>query len=285
MDRGLLTIKEPGSLPLITEISDRNESPAVGGPSSAVFLYLCHLKIKTMRIALLGYGKMGKAIEEIALERGHEIVLKVNEDNLADFTKENVQRADVAIEFTNPHSAYANVKQALGFGVPVVSGSTGWTERLPEIEAFASANNATFLYASNFSVGVNIFFEVNKRLAALMAPHQEYRVTMEEIHHTQKKDAPSGTAITLAEQVLEMIPRKTKWVNDDSAADNELPIISKRIDPAPGTHIVRYSSPIDDIEIIHTAHNRKGFATGAVLAAEFIKDKKGIFSMKEVLGL
>lgn len=238
-----------------------------------------------MRIALLGYGKMGKAIEEIALERGHEIVLKVNEENLEDFTKANLLKADVAIEFTNPHSAYTNVKQALGFGVPVVSGSTGWTGKLSEIEAYCKEQNGSFLYASNFSVGVNIFFEVNKRLAVLMAPHKEYDVTMEEIHHTQKKDAPSGTAITLAEQVLERIPRKTRWVNETAAAPDELAIISKRIDPAPGTHTVKYSSSIDDIEIIHTAHNRKGFATGAVLAAEFIKDKKGIFSMKEVLGL
>jgi 4-hydroxy-tetrahydrodipicolinate reductase len=191
----------------------------------------------------------------------------------------------VAIEFTNPHSAYDNVKQTIGFGVPVVSGSTGWTDRLGEIEAFAGEQNGTLLYASNFSVGVNIFFELNKRLAALMAPHQEYEVMMEEIHHTQKKDAPSGTAITLAEQVLASFPRKKNWVNEAASAADQLSIISKRIDPAPGTHIVKYSSPIDDIEIIHTAHNRKGFATGAVLAAEFIKDKKGIFSMKEVLGL
>lgn len=238
-----------------------------------------------MRIALLGYGKMGKAIEEIAIQRGHEIVLKVNEENLGDFTKENLQRADVAIEFTSPHSAFENIRQTIGFGVPVVSGSTGWTERLDELQAFCKDNNGSFLYASNFSVGVNIFFEINKRLAALMAPHSEYEVTMEEIHHTQKKDAPSGTAITLAEQVLEFLPRKNKWVNNAGAAADQLAIISKRIDPAPGTHIVKYSSPIDDIEITHTAHNRKGFATGAVLAAEFIKDKKGIFSMKEVLGL
>ncbi|MET0462911.1 MAG: 4-hydroxy-tetrahydrodipicolinate reductase [Chitinophagaceae bacterium] len=238
-----------------------------------------------MRIALLGYGKMGKAIEEIALQRGHEIVLKVNEENLADFTQENVSKADVAIEFTNPHSAFDNVKQTLAFGVPVVSGSTGWIEKLGEIESFCQQHNGSFLYASNFSVGVNIFFELNKKLASLMAPHPEYEVSMEEIHHTQKKDAPSGTAITLAEHALELLPGKNKWVNDTTPAGNELVIISKRIDPAPGTHIVKYASAIDDIEIIHTAHNRKGFATGAVLAAEFIKDKKGIFSMKEVLGL
>jgi 4-hydroxy-tetrahydrodipicolinate reductase len=238
-----------------------------------------------MRIALIGYGKMGKAIEEIALEKGHQIVLKINDENLADFTKDNVLKADVAIEFTGPHSAYANVRQLLDWGIPVVSGSTGWIEQLNEMTTFCKENNGSFLYASNFSVGVNLFFELNKTLAQLMAPHTEYNVSMEEIHHTQKKDAPSGTAITLAEQILEQLKQKTKWVNDTAGNNTELPIFSKRIDPAPGTHIVKYSSPIDDIEIIHTAHNRKGFASGAVLAAEFIHDKKGIFTMKEVLGL
>lgn len=238
-----------------------------------------------MKIALIGYGKMGKAIEEIALERKHTIVLKVNDENLGDFTKENVSKADVAIEFTGPHTAYDNIKGIIDFGVPVVSGSTGWTERIHEINKYCTEKNCSFLYASNFSVGVNVFFELNKKLASLMAPHKEYAISMEEIHHTQKKDAPSGTAITLAEQILERAPQKKKWVNHASNEASELPIISKREDPAPGTHSIKYSSSIDDIEIIHTAHNRKGFALGAVLAAEFIKDKKGIFSMKEVLGL
>jgi 4-hydroxy-tetrahydrodipicolinate reductase len=238
-----------------------------------------------MRIALLGYGKMGKAIEEIAVQKGHEVVLKIDVNNVNEFTKENLQKADVAIEFTGPHTAYDNIKKALDFGVPVVSGSTGWTERLPEMEKYCLEVNSAFLYASNFSIGVNIFFEVNKRLAALMAPHKEYNVEMEEIHHTAKKDAPSGTAITLAEQILERVKNKKKWVNEESANIADLSIISKRIDPAPGTHTIKYSSPIDDIEIIHTAHNRQGFASGAVLAAEFLKGKKGIFSMKDVLGL
>lgn len=238
-----------------------------------------------MNIALIGYGKMGKAIEEIALERGHKIVLKINDENLKDFTKENTGKADVAIEFTSPHSAFDNIKKIIEYGVPVVCGSTGWTERINEINDYCKEQNGSFLYASNFSVGVNIFFELNKKLAALMAPHAEYNISMEEIHHTQKKDAPSGTAITLAEQILEQVQRKTKWVNEQSNDAAELPIISKREDPAPGTHSIKYSSPIDDIEIIHTAHNRQGFALGAVLAAEFIKGKKGIFSMKEVLGL
>jgi len=238
-----------------------------------------------MKIALIGYGKMGKAIEEIALKRGHQVVLKIDFDNQAAFTKENLQQADVAIEFTGPHSAAENVLRCLGYGIPLVCGSTGWLARWDEAKNLCDKNNGTLLYASNFSVGVNLFFEINKYVAALISRHPEYDVVMEEIHHTQKKDAPSGTAITLAEQVLEHITTKKKWVNGSAANAAELPIISKRIDPAPGTHSIRYTSAIDDIEIIHTAHSREGFATGAVLAAEFIAGKKGIFSMKEVLGL
>jgi 4-hydroxy-tetrahydrodipicolinate reductase len=238
-----------------------------------------------MNIALIGYGKMGKAIEEIAVERGHTIVLKVNDENLEDFTKANVSKADVAIEFSGPDSAYNNINATIDFGVPVVSGSTGWTDRINEINKHCVEKNGAFLYASNFSVGVNIFFELNKKLATLVAPHTEYAVSLEEIHHTQKKDAPSGTAITLAEQILEQIQQKKNWVNYASNNVSELSIISKREDPAPGTHSIKYSSSIDDIEIIHTAHNRKGFALGAVLAAEFIKGKKGIFNMKDVLGI
>ena len=238
-----------------------------------------------MNIALIGYGKMGKAIEEIAVQRGHVIVLKIDENNLADFNAEKMATADVAIEFTGPHTALANIKKAVGFGIPLVCGSTGWTERMEEVNQLVKETNGTFLYASNFSIGVNIFFEINKKLAALMAPHKEYEVILEEVHHTQKKDAPSGTAITLAEQVLNEIKRKKRWVNELSDNPEDLEIISQREDPAPGTHHVKYSSAVDDIEIIHTAHNRKGFAAGAVLAAEYIKDKKGIFRMKDVLGL
>lgn len=238
-----------------------------------------------MRIALLGYGKMGRAIEEIAIGKGHTVVLKIDEHNQSDFTRENISQADVAIEFTGPHSACDNIKKAIGLGIPVVSGSTGWTERMDEIKAYCRQQDGAFLYSSNFSIGVNIFFEVNKKLAALMAPHPEYEVRMEEIHHTQKKDAPSGTAITLAEQILEQVTRKQKWVNEETPDAAALPIISKRIDPAPGTHSIRYSSAIDDIEIIHTAHSRHGFASGAVLAAEFLNGKKGIFGMRDVLNL
>jgi len=252
-----------------------------------VLTFHLHLPVikKAMKIALIGYGKMGKTIEHIALQRGHDIVLKIDVSNAADFTADNLRKADVAIEFTSPHSAYDNVMQCLSAGVPVVCGSTGWLDRLEEVEQYCRANNGSFLYASNFSVGVNIFFEINKRLAELMAPHPGYTVHMEEVHHTQKLDAPSGTAVTLAEQVLERMARKTGWVNHESADASVLPIISKRQDPAPGIHTVTYSSDIDTIEITHTAHNRDGFATGAVLAAEFLPGRKGIFGMKEVLGL
>ena len=238
-----------------------------------------------MKIALIGYGKMGKAIEEIAVSRGHEIVLKIDEYNLAEFNKKNVSSADVAIEFTGPHSAYDNVKKALEFDVPLVCGSTGWLDHLDEIKKLCMERGGSFIYASNFSVGVNIFFEINKKLATLMAHQKDYEVQVTEIHHTQKKDAPSGTAITIAEQILENLKRKKTWVNHVSDNPKELEILSERIDPAPGIHKIKYSSAVDDIEIIHTAHSRQGFALGAVLAAEHIKDKKGIFSMKDVLGL
>lgn len=227
---------------------------------------------------------MGKAIEEIALQRNHQVVLKIDVDNKHEFTKDNIAKADVAIEFTSPHSAFENVKQLLEWNTPVVCGSTGWAERLDEIERLCKEKKGSFIHTSNFSVGVNIFFELNKKLASLMLSHPEYKVSMEEIHHTTKKDAPSGTALTLAEQILAQLPAKKKWVNEETNKPEELGIVSKRIDPAPGTHIIRYKSPIDEIEITHTAHSRTGFATGAVLAAEFINDKKGIFSMKDVLG-
>lgn len=237
-----------------------------------------------MKIALIGYGKMGKAIEEIALSRGHSIVLKVSIDNLEDNTVARIKEADLAIEFTGPESAYDNIIRCLDAGVPVVSGSTGWLSRLEEVKQYCQKQNGAFLYASNFSVGVNIFFEVNKRLAALMASHPDYNVQITEIHHTEKKDAPSGTAITLAEQVLEKIKRKKEWVNHISDNLDELEILSERKDPAPGIHTIEYSSAIDTITITHTAHNRRGFATGAVLAAEFIAGKKGIYKMSDVLG-
>ncbi|HUR65931.1 MAG TPA: dihydrodipicolinate reductase C-terminal domain-containing protein, partial [Chitinophagaceae bacterium] len=200
-----------------------------------------------MKIALIGYGKMGKAIEEIALQRGHQVALIIDQPNLHEFTRENMATVDAAIEFTGPHSALENIKKCLEWDVPVVCGSTGWTERLEEMKIKCADKNGSFIYSSNYSVGVNIFFELNKRLAALMADHKEYEVLLEEIHHTQKKDAPSGTAITLAEQVLASIKRKKKWVNELSDNPEDLEIISRRVDPAPGTHSVKYSSAIDDI--------------------------------------
>ncbi len=238
-----------------------------------------------MKIALIGYGKMGKAIEGIAVQKGHEVILKIDVDNQGELNKTNLSKADVVIEFTGPHSAFDNIMKCLQAGVPVVSGSTGWLDKYDEVKKYGESVKGTLLYASNFSIGVNIFFEVNKRLAQLMSSHPEYDITMTETHHTQKKDAPSGTAITLAEGIIAAVPRKKLWVNHISDNIDELEIISERTDPAPGTHKVRYYSSIDEIEITHTAHNRMGFAMGAVLAAEFIHNKKGIFSMKDVLGM
>ena len=237
-----------------------------------------------MKIALIGYGKMGKAIEEIALQKGHTICLTIDLYNLEDLTKENLQKADVAIEFTSPENAANNILQCFDAGVPVVCGTTGWLNNFDKVKDICIEENGSFLYASNFSIGVNIFFELNKKLSELMSK-QDYKVTIEETHHTQKKDAPSGTAITIAEQIIKELSHKKQWVNQESNNAEDLSIISHRIDPAAGTHAVKYSSDVDNIEIIHTAHNRNGFANGAVLAAEFIRGKKGIFSMKDVLGI
>ncbi len=237
-----------------------------------------------MNIALVGYGKMGKIIEEVAVSRGHQVNVKIDINNLDEFNASNFSSVDAAIEFTGPHTAFENVLKCIALGTPIVCGSTGWLENLPAVEQSCTQKNGSFLYASNFSVGVNIFFEVNKKLAQLMEGQQQYNISITEIHHTQKKDAPSGTAITLAEQVLANNSRKSMWVNDVAPADNELLIKSERIDPYPGLHEVKYSSEIDDIQIIHNAHSRNGFALGAVLAAEFIHGKKGIFTMKDVLG-
>ena len=237
-----------------------------------------------MNIALIGYGKMGKAIETIAKERGHRIALIIDQQNLQYLTKENLQKIDVAIEFTGPHSAVSNLSNCINAGTPVVCGSTGWLQQWDEIKNLCQQQQGALIYASNFSVGVNLFFELNKQLAVLMNNHPAYKISVEETHHTEKKDAPSGTAISLAEQILQQISRKKNWTMA-SPADDEILISSKRIDPAPGTHTIKYSSAIDDIEITHTAHNRIGFATGAVLAAEFLLNKTGLFSMKDVLGI
>jgi 4-hydroxy-tetrahydrodipicolinate reductase len=238
-----------------------------------------------MNIALIGYGKMGHAIEEAAIKRGHSVVLRITSANKHEMDAAHLQQADVAIEFTGPGSARANVLQCLSAGINVVCGTTGWNEHLPEAEAKAREKQAAFLQASNFSVGVNIFFEVNKLLASLMNKCAGYDVVIDETHHTEKKDAPSGTAITLAHQITERLDNKRRWVLNDFNEQDAIPILAHRVDHVPGTHKVTYSSSIDDIEITHTAHNRNGFALGAVLAAEYIDGRQGIYTMKDVLGI
>lgn len=237
-----------------------------------------------MKIALIGYGKMGRAIEEIAVQKGHEIGLVLQSTNPISSNMEKLASCDVAIEFTNPQSAPDNIRSCIDAGVPVVCGSTGWLEQWDETVSYCQQKNGTMLAASNFSIGVNIFFEVNRQLAKLMYKQEEYDVHIEEIHHTQKKDTPSGTSITIAEDIILLNSRKSGWSIDPVNDKQMLQIKSLRQDPAPGTHTVYYRSGIDDISITHTAHNRKGFAGGAVMAAEFIHGKKGIFSMKDVLG-
>ena len=232
-----------------------------------------------MKIALLGYGKMGKTIEQIALSRGHEITLKVDKDT----ENYSLDHIDVAIDFSTPDAAVANISNCINHNIPVISGTTGWLEQYDEVLALCKEKDGSFLYASNFSLGVNIFFELNRTLAKLMANRPEYNISMEEIHHTQKLDAPSGTAITLAEDIIKNSKYGT-WTLD-AAKSKELHINSKRIDSVPGTHDVTYTSAVDTIEIRHTAHNREGFALGAVIAAEWIAEKKGVFSMKDVLNI
>jgi 4-hydroxy-tetrahydrodipicolinate reductase len=238
-----------------------------------------------MKIALIGYGKMGKEIERIALRRGHEIALIIDINNQHDLTVENLKKADVAIEFTIPSSAIENYKQCFEAGIPVVSGTTGWLDKKEEVYSLCKSKNGTFLYASNFSVGVNILFSINEKLAQLMGPRDEYKVEIKEIHHTQKLDAPSGTAITLAEDIIKNIPAKTKWVNEKTEKDDEVEIISGREGQVPGYHAVKYESDVDTIEIIHNAKSRAGLALGAVLAAEFSFGKKGILGMNDLLNL
>jgi len=237
-----------------------------------------------MKIALIGYGKMGKAIHEIALQKNIDVALIIDVDNRNKITKEELQKVDVAIEFTSPHTAVENIKWCFDADVPVVVGSTGWTNELEDIKELARQKNKAFLFAPNFSIGVNIFFEVNRYLAQIMNQHEEYDITLEEIHHTEKKDAPSGTGLHAALDILKRVKRKTSWENNTSEKQEVLPIISKREDNVPGTHLVTYESSIDRIDLIHTAHNRKGFAGGALLAAEWLVGKKGAYSMEDVLG-
>ena len=232
-----------------------------------------------MKIALLGYGRMGKEIEKIALSRGHEIVIKKDVDNKIDITL-----ADVAIDFSIPTSAFNNITDCINNNVPVISGTTGWLEKYEDAVALCKEKNSAFIYASNYSLGVNIFFELNKQLAKMMRSLEDYNISMEEIHHTKKLDAPSGTAITLAEGIIEN-SAKDNWELGDKTSEENIPIMAKRIPEVPGTHSVWYDSEVDSIEIKHTAHNRKGFALGAVVAAEWIIGKKGVFTMKDVLNI
>jgi 4-hydroxy-tetrahydrodipicolinate reductase len=237
-----------------------------------------------MKIILLGYGKMGRAIEQEALSRGHEVVLKVDEHNSEKITLSDLQQADVAIEFSRPEAAFDNIQRCIEAGLPVVSGTTGWLDQMESIKSYCDQKGGAFLYASNFSIGVNLFFQLNKTLTKLMASYPQYQPRMEEIHHTQKLDAPSGTAITLAKGLLENYPSKSSWVLGPSTDEQALVINAKRIDLVPGTHTISWDSEVDSIEIKHTAHSRKGFVVGALLAAEWLVGKKGCFGMEDVLG-
>jgi len=244
-----------------------------------------------MKIALLGYGKMGKIIEKIATDRNHEIVLTIDHDNLADLTVENLKKADVAIEFSTPDSVLNNIQKCLEAQLPIIVGTTGWYGSLQQIKNDCEKYNSALLYASNFSVGVNIFFHVNQFLAKLMNKYPYYDVQVEEIHHVHKLDSPSGTAMTIAEGIIENLDAKSEWINvlqqtteeiDKPVKNNQVLIESLRIDSVPGTHTVIYDSEVDSIEFKHTAHNRSGFALGAVLAAEWINGKKGFFTAKDM---
>lgn len=233
-----------------------------------------------MKIILLGYGKMGRIIEQVALERGHQIAGRIDVDNLYEFDSVH---GDVVIEFSHPDAAFENVSRCLSRNLPVVCGTTGWLKRRSEIDALCREMNGTFFYASNYSLGVNLFFKMNEQLAKMMNSFPEYDISMDEIHHAEKKDAPSGTAITLAESILKNVSRKKTWVNKKTGKPDNLFIGSFRIDQVPGTHVVKYESPIDDIEIKHTAHSREGFGRGAVMVAEWVRDKKGVLSMDDYL--
>ena len=232
-----------------------------------------------MKIALLGYGRMGKEIEKIAISRGHEIVIKTDRSDTY-----NINLAEVAIDFSVPTSAFNNITNCFKNNIPVISGTTGWLEKYEDALAICKKENGAFIYASNFSLGVNIFFELNNQLAKMMRQLKDYNVSIEEIHHTKKLDAPSGTAITLAESVIEN-SNFTNWELDKKSNEKALPIFAKRIPEVPGTHTVSYDSSIDEIQIKHTAKNRQGFALGAVIAAEWLANKKGVFTMKDVLNI
>ncbi len=236
-----------------------------------------------MKIALSGYGKMGKEIEKIALNRGHEIVVTFNDPDDWTGKEEQLAKADVAIEFSMPHSVVSNIFKCFDADVPMVVGTTGWFGQLEHVKQVCRKHNKSIFYASNFSIGVNLFFEVNKVLAKLMNEHEEYEVSIQETHHTSKIDSPSGTAIKLANDIIDGLDRQDVWSNNRSDKEYELEVISHREENVPGTHVVKYESEIDDIELTHTAKSRVGFAKGAVLAAEWLADKKGVFTMNDLL--
>lgn len=238
-----------------------------------------------MNIAILGYGKMGKEIEKAAIERNHSISLIIDINNQSDLNKKNLSNVDVAVDFSLPDSAYSNILKCFELNTPVVSGTTGWLNKFEEIIAICKENNKTFFYAANFSLGVNIFMQLNKYLAGIMNLYSDYEITMEETHHTQKLDAPSGTAIKLANDIIPVINRKNKWELNKASDDNSIKITSIRKDNITGIHKVTYNSPVDTIEIQHSSKSRKGLALGAVLAAEFIKDKKGYYTINDLLRL
>lgn len=242
-----------------------------------------------MKIALLGYGKMGQIIERFALERGHEVVLKINSSNLDDLSLANLSKADVAIDFSIPDATIGNIYRCFEANVPIVVGSTGWYGQLQEVKDECLASNNTLLYGSNFSIGVNIFFHINQVLAKVMNNFPAYDVQVEEIHHTQKLDSPSGTAMTIAEGIIDALDNKKEWVNElvgtpfeDVIKKDQVLIESHRIEHVPGTHTVVYSSEVDDIEIKHTAHNRAGFALGAIVAAEWLQNKQGFYNIADI---
>ncbi len=242
-----------------------------------------------MKIALLGFGKMGQIVEQMALQRGHEVVLKISIDNPYDLTRENLKRADVAIDFSAPDAVLHNIYACFDADVPLVVGTTGWYGKLQEVKDACNKSNSTMLYGSNFSIGVNLFFKLNSFLSKLMNDYPAYDVQLEETHHTQKLDAPSGTAITLAEGVIEGLERKDEWMNEVIGTPievfpkpNQLLIESSRVNNIPGTHSVVYSSEVDDIQIRHTAHNRNGFALGAVIAAEWLQNRNGFFNVADI---
>ncbi|PIB35470.1 4-hydroxy-tetrahydrodipicolinate reductase [Reichenbachiella sp. 5M10] len=237
-----------------------------------------------MKVGLVGYGKMGQAIEKILIERGHQVSKIITVDNPAELNEIAPDNTDVVIEFTAPESAFYNIKTCLQNGVPVVSGSTGWLDKFEEVSAIAIENQVGFFYASNYSLGVNVFFKLNEFLAKMMNG-KGYDSSMVEIHHTQKLDAPSGTAITLAEGMMKHLEEKKNWVNEKTQAADELGIVSERIENVPGTHDVQYDSEVDTIKISHVAHSRKGFALGAVVASEWLVGKSGVFSMDDLLQL